>query len=158
MNPEPTPNSPIPMVVGSESAPPTNGDPQSPPASRLAGLGSSRLPRRAKWSSRRKLLTIAGLAALAVMIFVGLLWATGAIFHPSKFDGATFEVRSEVLKVNVVARGSLESANYGDITCKVRAGTKGGTIATTIKEVVDAGVMVNEGDQVMVLDYSGLEE
>src|SRR5207253_177781 len=95
---------------------------------------------------------------VVVSALMGILAWTGTLFGKQPFTGPTFTVRKEKLKVTIVARGSLESANNGDIYCKVRSGQKGSTIATTIKFVVDAGTMVKEGEEVMVLDYSGFEE
>ena len=45
-----------------------------------------------------------------------------------------------------------------DIVCKVRSGTKGSTVASSIKWVVDNGAEVEEGEKVMELDDSGLKE
>lgn len=70
------------------------------------------------------------------------LWWTGALFGKPPFTGPTFTVRKEKLKVTIVARGTLESAKNGDIVCTVRSGTKGSTISTTIRWVVDAGAEV----------------
>src|SRR5262249_6286272 len=70
----------------------------------------------------------------------------------------TTPVVRERLKITIVARGSLESAKNNDIICKVRSGTKGSTIATSIKSVCDNGAEVEEGDVIMELDDSGLKE
>src|SRR5262249_52309407 len=74
------------------------------------------------------------------------------------FTGPTAVVQKKVLQVTVIARGSLESARNGDITCSVRSGTKGSTTATTIKWLIDNGTDVKKGDTVIVLDDSGLQE
>jgi HlyD family secretion protein len=96
---------------------------------------------------------------LAVVgVAVGMLWWTGAILGHAAYTGTLWTVKKERLKVTIVARGSLESASNGDIFCKVRSGTKGSTIATTIKSLVDAGVMVKKDEEVMVLDASGFIE
>ncbi|HYV38071.1 MAG TPA: hypothetical protein VE988_20465, partial [Gemmataceae bacterium] len=87
-----------------------------------------------------------------------LLTWSGAVFGTPAFTGTTWVVRKETLKINVVSRGSLESASNGDIFCRVRSGTKGSTIATTIKDLVDPGIEVKEGERLIVLDSSGFEE
>jgi HlyD family secretion protein len=110
--------------------------------SRSLGPVSSRPPRPKRWSSQRKFLTGGSLSLLFLGAVVVVLWWTGAIFGKQPFTGTTWTVRKEKLKVTIVARGSLESASYGDIYCKVRSGTKGSTNATTIKTVVDAGAEV----------------
>ena len=51
-------------------------------------------------------------------------------------------MRKERLKLNVVARGTLESEENGNIYCTVKSGTKGSTNATTIRWLVDAGSVV----------------
>jgi multidrug efflux pump subunit AcrA (membrane-fusion protein) len=92
---------------------------------------------------------------------VGVLWFTGILFAKEPFTGPTWTVRKEILKVTVVARGSLESAKNGDIVCNVRAalaGSKGASSSTTIKWLIDNGSDVKKGEVVMVLDDSGLQE
>jgi hypothetical protein len=121
--------------------------------------GSSRLPKGGRrWSNRWRI----GVGVAALLVFgaaiTAVLGVTGVLFGKQPYSGPTWTVRKEKLKITIVARGSLESANNGDIYCKVRSGTKGSTIATTIKTVVDAGIEVSEGDEVMVLDFSGFEE
>src|SRR5262245_25734818 len=49
-------------------------------------------------------------------------------------------VRYEPLKLTVVERGQLESADNRDVICRVRAGTKATTL--TIKWVIDDGTLV----------------
>jgi multidrug efflux pump subunit AcrA (membrane-fusion protein) len=156
MNPENPPSSPLPLPEvrpADLAAPVTNGTTNNP-----RGPGSSRLPRPGRWSKRRKILTAVSVAVIGALALGVLLWSTGLLFAKPPFTGATWTVHKEQLKLNVVARGSLESAKNGDIYCTVRSGTKGSTIATTIKSVVDAGTMVKEGEEVMVLDFSGFEE
>src|SRR5262249_5965519 len=74
------------------------------------------------------------------------------------FNGPTWTVRREPLKVTIVARGTLESAKNGDIYCTVRSGTKGSTTATVIKWIIDAGTEVSKGDKLIELDSSGFQE
>ena len=52
----------------------------------------------------------------------------------------------------------MESARNGDIICTVRSGTKGSTIATTIKWIIEPGVQVAKGDKLVELDSSGFVE
>jgi HlyD family secretion protein len=94
---------------------------------------------------------------LLVVMLVGMWWA-GKIFGRPPFNGPTWTVHLERLKVAIVERGSLESAKNGDITCTVRSGTKGSTIATSIKWIIDNGVEVKKGEKVMDLDSSGFVE
>ena len=89
---------------------------------------------------------------------VGLLWVTGSLFARAPYTGITFTVHKERLKIAIVARGSLESAENGNVICTVRAGQKGSTNSTTIKWVEDPGKEVQKGDKIMELDSSGLIE
>lgn len=82
---------------------------------------------------------------------------SGLLFPPRPFSGPTWTVRSERLKVTIVARGNLESAKNGDIVCTVRSGTKGSTSASTIKWLIDLGTEVKKGDKVIELDSSGFQ-
>jgi multidrug efflux pump subunit AcrA (membrane-fusion protein) len=67
-------------------------------------------------------------------------------------------VRYEKLQLSVVERGALESAENSDVVCRVKAGTKGSTVATTIKWVIDDGSHVKRGQLLAELDDSGLQE
>jgi hypothetical protein len=87
----------------------------------------------------------------------GLLWA-GKYFEKAPFHGPTWTVAKEILKVAIVERGTIESARNGDIICTVRSGTKGSTIATTIKWIIEPGVQVAKGDKLVELDSSGFVE
>src|SRR5687767_9685794 len=62
------------------------------------------------------------------------------------FNGPTWTVKREKLKVTIVERGTLESADYSDVICKVQARTKGSNFATTIKWVIEDGTEVKQGD------------
>jgi HlyD family secretion protein len=123
--------------------------------------GSSRLPKAHGWTKQGKVLAAGSVLLLFGLAVVGALYFTGFLFPKEPFSGPTWVVRKEILKVTVVARGSLESARNGDIVCNVRAalaGSKGGQNSTTIKWLIDNGTEVKKGDLVMILDDSGLQE
>ena len=88
---------------------------------------------------------------------LAVLWVTGGFLDSKPFDGPTYTVKKEILKITIVARGSLEAVNNRDIICDVRSGQKGSTFATTIKEVIDAGSEVKKGQIIMRLDDSGFD-
>jgi multidrug efflux pump subunit AcrA (membrane-fusion protein) len=119
---------------------------------------SSRLPKAKPWSNQRKLGTLAALVVVALAVVGGGLWWAGKLFGRPPFTGLTWTVKREMLKVTIVERGSLESAKNGDIICTVRSGTKGSTIATSIKWIIDPGVEVTKGEKIMELDSSGFVE
>jgi multidrug efflux pump subunit AcrA (membrane-fusion protein) len=62
------------------------------------------------------------------------------------------------LRLTIVERGALESADNRDVVCRVKAGTKGSTVASTIKWVIDDGTQVKQGQLLVELDDSGLQE
>jgi multidrug efflux pump subunit AcrA (membrane-fusion protein) len=72
------------------------------------------------------------------------------ILHPVKYED---------LQLTVVEKGTLESAENKDVVCRVKAGAKGqGGYATSINWVIDDGSMVNEGQLLMILDDSALQD
>jgi HlyD family secretion protein len=119
----------------------TNGEPTAPSPS--LARGSSRPPRAQPWSKQRKILTAGGLGILSLLAVVAIvLWWTGALFGRPPFNGPTWKVQKQRLRITIVERGSLESANNGDIVCTVKARAQGSTTASTIKWLVDAGAEV----------------
>src|SRR5262249_49411114 len=62
------------------------------------------------------------------------------------------------LQLTIVERGQLESADNRDIVCRVKARSQNSTVATTIRWVIDDGTEVVEGDKLIELDDSGLQE
>src|SRR5262249_37408233 len=88
----------------SGSPPPSPGttgdpDPTGPPGPR----GPSRLPRPSQWSKRRKFLTLGVLAVVLFGLGAGFLWWNGSLFGREPFNGPTWTVRREPLKVTIVA-------------------------------------------------------
>lgn len=71
-------------------------------------------------------------------------------------DVLTHKVKRETLNITVVEKGTLESAENADITCKVRAGSKG--FASTINWVIEDGAKVKAGQLLMILDDSALQD
>jgi multidrug resistance efflux pump len=139
-------NSPPTLASGPTPASPTSHDPSS--------------SRRSRSESKRRRPAFYLACAIALVGGVGaglLIWNSG-VFGKKPFNGPTWTVRKEKLKIAIVERGSLESAKNGDIVCTVRSGTKGSTNATTIKWIIDAGVEVKKGDKLMDLDSSGFIE
>src|SRR5205807_4042646 len=76
----------------------------------------------------------------------------------SRNDLVTHPVHYEKLQLTIIERGALESPENSDVICRVKAGNKGGTVASTIKWVIDDGSQVKKGDLVIDLDDSGLQE
>jgi multidrug efflux pump subunit AcrA (membrane-fusion protein) len=96
-------------------------------------------------------LLIGGAAAATYPLF-------GKNMRSARPDLVTHTVGRERLTLTIVERGALESADNNELTCRVKAGTKNSTVATTIKWVLDDGSHVKKGDLVVDLDDSGLQE
>src|SRR6516165_6019640 len=143
---------------GPESNSPSLATRPAPYQGRVAPTTPSRLPRAKHWSRRTKLL-------LTLAVFLVLVAGAGAAY---KFFGNPFKapradlvyhsVNYEALQLTIVERGQLESADNRDVICKVKAGNKGSTVATTIKWVIDDGSPVKQGQLIVELDDSGLQE
>ncbi len=159
-----------PSTIRLAEAPPPNGaaDHMAPlltippiaPSGTLGspGDGPSRLSRERPRSKWLKLWTALGVGLPVLTGLAAAMAATGGLFGKTPFTGPTWTVLKEKLKVAIVERGTLESARNGDIVCTVRSGTKGSTIATTIKWIIDPGVQVAKGDKLVELDSSGFVE
>ena len=99
-------------------------------------------------------LIIGGVLLLATIGVAG--WWFFLRATPTRADVLLHTVKREPLTVTVTEKGTLESAGNRDITCKVRAGTKG--FASTINEVIDDGTRVKPGQLLMILDDSDLAD
>jgi HlyD family secretion protein len=162
-------NPPSPLLSASNRAlgPASNGVPyHDAPHPSLAKIGnhssqepvSSRLPKVRARSKDRQHWSVAGFGlVLSIVLAAGMSWA-GKLLAKAPFSGPTWTVINEKLKVSIVERGTLESAKNGDIVCTVRSGTKGSTVATTIKWIIEPGVQVVKGDKLVELDSSGFVE
>ena len=78
--------------------------------------------------------------------------------HVNRTDLVLHKVKLEPLQLTIVERGALESADNRDVVCRVKAGTRNSTVATTIKWVIDDGSLVKKGQVIVELDDSGLQE
>jgi multidrug resistance efflux pump len=126
-------------------------------ATRLPDPAPSRLPQPLRWSTRTKILAMVG-------VLVVVCGASGAYllvrdpFQRTRTDLVTHRVHYERLELNIVERGALESAKNSDIYCTVKASQKGGTVASTIKWLIDDGSQVKKGELLVDLDDSGLQD
>jgi multidrug efflux pump subunit AcrA (membrane-fusion protein) len=105
--------------------------------------------RRSRWVSALIALILVGAASSAAAYY----FLTGAT---EPFNGPTWTVKKERLKLAIVERGALESAENSDIVVRVKQGKK--TTATTIKWVIDDGTQVEKGQKLVELDDSALQE
>jgi len=120
----------------------------------VVGLDAAEPPRRGR---RRWLAATAGVAAVAGVVAAGI-WGVPRLVSSSAPEGLlTYTVEPVFLPITVVERGTLESANNVDITCRVKAGSRG-TFASTIKRVIDDGTEVRKGQWLMDLDDSSLKD
>src|SRR4051812_38545401 len=73
----------------------------------------------------RSYLWIGGIVAVVLAAVAVTLFLRMTIREP--FKGPTYTVKKEPMRVTIVERGSLESAENSEITVRVKAGTKGST-------------------------------
>jgi len=130
---------------------PTNGQ------NGLAHAVPSRVPKTKRWSGRSKVLI--GLGALLGLgaIFGGYVLLANP-FHRPRTDLVTHTVKYERLELTITEPGTLESAKNSDISCNVKAGTRGANNASTIKWLIDDGSQVTKGTRLITLDDSGLQD
>jgi multidrug resistance efflux pump len=144
-------------------ASPTNKTDAPPPVTAVNGPngspspGGSRLPQARRLSKGGKAL-VGGLAALTLLAIAGGAWYFFFRIGGARADLLLHKVRYEQLQLTIVERGALESADNRDIVCRVKAGTKNSTVASTIKWVIDDGSIVEAGDKLVELDDSGLDD
>ncbi len=100
---------------------------------------------------------VAGLAVAAVKYDLTPQKLFPAYFATARPDLVLHTVKPDYLSVTVVERGTLESSENKEVTCKVKAGSKG-TYASTIRWVIDDGTLVNKGQLLMELDDSALRD
>jgi multidrug efflux pump subunit AcrA (membrane-fusion protein) len=100
------------------------------------------------------------LGSLGLLLIVGggLGWYFFGRGHTARADLVTHKAQREKLQVTIVERGTLESADNREVIAKVKARTQGSTVATTIKWVIDDGALVKQGQELVLLDDSGLQE
>jgi hypothetical protein len=79
------------------------------------------------------------LAAAAIIIAYIIIQKP---FQHARADLVTHKVRYDRMELTIIERGNLESARNSDIYCRVKAGTKNATNATTIKTIIDDGSQV----------------
>jgi multidrug resistance efflux pump len=98
---------------------------------------------------------------VAALVLIGggsaSLWWSLA-WRQQPFSGPVHVVKKERLQFAVVERGTLESADNHEIKVQVKASGRGGTIATTIKWVIEDGTRVRKGDTLVLLDDAGLKD
>src|SRR5262249_12740201 len=115
------------------------------------------LPSARKSNRTAKLLILGGAIVLLTATGGGTWYLlTGGSAH--RRDLVVHTMKYDDLQLTIVERGALESAENSDIVCRVKSGTKGSTVATTIKWVIEDGSHVKRGQVVAELDDSGLYE
>src|SRR5437773_2709028 len=142
--------------------PPSNPKSSHPPAlstlPRLDDSPTSARPEVGEAPPRRFPTTWVAIGVGAAVLAGGILYYIFAgASKVNRPDLLLHTVKHEDLDLTVVERGTLESADNRDVTCRVKAGSKG-TYAATIKWVIDDGTLVRKGQPIMILDSSSLED
>jgi multidrug resistance efflux pump len=99
------------------------------------------------------------LLALAVILVSGGIGITAMLSDQGKANRPELLLHTaqrENLAVSIVERGTLESAENCDVTCRVKA-TKGGSFSTVITWVIDDGSQVEQGQHIVTLDSAALD-
>jgi HlyD family secretion protein len=130
--------------------------PPTPPNSSLRP-GPHHLPKKGHgWKRRGK-----WLIALLLLLALGGTGLGGWYFYAKKHtvrpDLLTHKITKEKLQITVTERGSLEPADNTFFFCKVKAKTPGGA-ATSIRWVIENGTLVKEGEKILELDDSALQD
>lgn len=99
----------------------------------------------------------AALLAVVAAVAAGS-WHLFANRTPEPFSGPLWTAATEKLQLSIVERGALESAENSEIVCRVKASSKGSTVSTTIKWIIDDGAQVVRGERLIELDDSGLQD
>jgi multidrug efflux pump subunit AcrA (membrane-fusion protein) len=98
---------------------------------------------------------------LLVLLIVGGTSLGGWYFYTHRIAAhpnvLTHKIKREMMKITIVDRGSVESAENNEITCKVKAKSQGGA-ASTIRWIIDNGSFVKKGDTLVELDDSALQD
>src|SRR5438105_2262527 len=132
-------------------APPSR--PPQPSASSLPNPLSS--PTRSSSRRHRRNSWLAFAAFLGLAVGVGIfIWSQSP--KTQRTDLLFHSVHREPLALTVVERGALESADNRDVVCRVRAGTKASSL--TLKWVVDDGTLVKQGQLLVEIDDSALQD
>jgi hypothetical protein len=105
------------------------------------GRSTARAAKAARRTQRKRLL-IAAIAVLVLGSTAGAYILIEKPFQKKRTDLVTAKVRKGTLELSITERGQLEAANNSDIVCQVKAKTQGGTVATTIRWLVDDGTRV----------------
>lgn len=86
----------------------------------------------------------------------GAYLLVGNLFRHNRNDLLLHKVQRETLPLTIVERGTLEAADNREVVSRVKAGAR--NAAPTIKWVIDDGSQVKQGDKLVELDSSALEE
>jgi multidrug efflux pump subunit AcrA (membrane-fusion protein) len=110
--------------------------------------------------SQRRTRRLIGLALVVALAGAAAMYGVYSrrLHSVPRTDLLIHVVRREPLQLTIVERGGLESADNRDVICRVKAGTKGSTVASQIKWVIDDGSHVKQSDVLVELDDSGLQE
>ena len=114
-------------------------------------------PRSRKGNVKVILIVMVALAVGAILIFGGSASSSGETADSTSYVLATVE-RGD-LAVEVTDRGNLESASNVEHRCEVEGRVGGGTSGgTTMLWIIEEGTQVKEGELLVELDSSNLED
>ena len=124
----------------------SEGNDQTP-----TGTSRPRKPRRI----RRYVLAAAGIAALAVVVFL-TRWVLDRSAHDAGL--VFYDVTRTNLEVSVTERGNLESQLNERVLCEVEDVQSDGINGTPIVWIIDNGASVKEGDLIVELESTMMQD
>ena len=114
-------------------------------------------PRSRKGNVKLVLIVMAAVAGFAFLVFGGSASSSGETADSTSYLSSIVE-RGD-LAVEVTDRGNLESASNVEHRCEVEGRVGGGTSGgTTILWIIEEGTQVKEGELLVELDSSNLED
>jgi len=136
----------------------TNGTAPAPQLAAASPNGSP-LPKSAGLPKARRGKRTSGLIIPMVLIVL-VVGAAGAWYlwfrsPPVRTDLVTVKVEYKDLQLKVVERGTLDARENREVKCDVKTGSRG---APKIKWVVENGTLVKEGELLVEIDDSYLQE
>jgi multidrug efflux pump subunit AcrA (membrane-fusion protein) len=149
----------VPSASAEPSAPASANGPVVHAAAGASPNGSplakaSHLPKARRGKKTARLLIPTAILLLGGAAFAGY-WFFGRETDQHKNLIHEEVKRRPKIQFKVVERGTLEAKDNHNITCEVKTGSRG---APKIKDVVENGTIVKEGDLLVVIDDSYLQE
>ena len=120
-----------------QPAPPTNSLPLAPNPNGSPSPAPNRVPKARGWKRRSRWLVAVLVLLMAVGTSLGgwYFYTHRIAAHPNLL---THKIKHETMKITIVDRGSVESAENNEIICKVKAKSQGEIGRASCREMLHA--------------------